>query len=260
MKRLAATAAALSLLPTVVASPALAKKRGDELPPMKAGIHQQCLRERAEGAEPAPDAWIALGQLDQVRGDLKAAFEKYRKAFDLGVDVTKAQLDFTLVNGVIWIQNDACPVPVPALSPAALMSAPASVSLPEIRYPQILLNTQSEGNVQVRAWIDEKGNAHRVAVTEATAGIPLILRRTDLNVDSTNRPGVEAAERMVSRVQFALTVIEALRATTFEKKARGKVVEGKVAFRPPNDMTTNLPGGGPNTAAGEIYDPQNTGK
>lgn len=228
---------------------------------MKAGIHQNCLRERAEGETPAADAWISLGQLDQVRGDLKAAHDKYWKAYELGADVTTAQLDFTLVDGVIWIQNDACPVPVPALSQKQLMSEPAArVAQPDFRYPPILMNTQCEGNVSARVWLDADGNAFRIAVTQASASIPRIKRSGGLNVEGTNRPGVEAAERMVARVQFALTAIETLRAHDYGRKARGKMVESKIVFQVPNDMTVNLPGGGPNTSAGAIYDPEATGK
>ncbi len=252
MKRALTLAAVLAF-----AVPAFAK----EPPPIKAGIHQQCLQDRAEGESTAADAWVSLGQLDQVRGDLKAAYDKYRKAFDLGADVTKAQLDFTLVNGVLWIQNDACPVPVPALTGKALMSEQAEgIAEPKLRYPPILMNTQSEGTVLARTWLDEKGNVLRIAVTEASAGVPRVLRGTGLNVDSTNRPGVEAAERMVSRVQFALNTIEVLRTHDFGRKARGKVVDAKVVYLPPDGMSVNLPRGGPNTDAGAIYDPQATGK
>ena len=70
------------------------------------------------------------------------------------------------------------------------------------------MNTQSEGNVFARVWLDEKGGIIRIAVSDASSGPVRILRDTGLNVDSTNRPGVEAAERMVSRVQFALTAID----------------------------------------------------
>lgn len=221
------------------------KKKGKDAPAaaasMKAGVHQKCLQQRAE--ENFPDAWVALGQLDQVRGFHREAAEKYAKAVALGADPAKVQVELTMVGDVIWIQNDACKVPVPAAPAGETVSAITNAIEPV--YPKSIWDsTRAEGNAFAKAWVDQTGKVTRVEIVDASSALPQIQRVRD--------PNEEAAERLLSRVQFALTTIETLRAHSFEGALAGKVHAQKFAFKVP-DTESRLPGQGIDTpATGDI--------
>ena len=200
--------------------------------PMKAGVHQKCLQARAD-AGTEWDAWIHLGQLDQVRGDGKSAMEKYRKAVALGADVSTAKIDFTLVNDVIWIQTDACPVPVPGsvgLGEAVTEGAMKEVT---VKYPPILRFVLSEGSVTPRVWIGTDGKPTRISIVEVTSSLPEAVH--------TRQMYDERAERFYARVQFAMQTIETLRAHEFTG-AEGKVWEQRLVYKVPDEMKKNVPG------------------
>jgi hypothetical protein len=207
--------------------------------PLKAGINQKCLQSKADEGKDA-SAFMSLGELDQVRGDLKGAFDKYKKAFSLDADVANHPIDFTMVGEVIWIQNANCPVPVPSADVQAA-SAPDTLAAPKIDYPMAInREVRAEGNVTPRVWIGADGKAARVAIVDVTAGPP--------GYDHPRDPGQEAAERFLARVQFSLSTLDAFRGYDMGADNAGKVWEKKIAFVPPNEMESNLPGSGPNTS------------
>lgn len=229
--------ATLALLTTAPFSADAKKKKTDEVEipkgtPMKAGVHQKCLQERADAGKEW-DAWIHLGQLDQVRGDGKAAMEKYKKAIALGADVATAKIDFTLVNDVIWIQTDACPVPVPGS--VGLGEAPPEGVIKDVavKYPPILRFVMSEGAVTPRVWIGPDGKATRIAITESESSLPEAVH--------TRSRYDEQAERFYARVQFAMQTVETLRSHDF-KGAEGKVWEQRLVYKVPDEMKKNVPG------------------
>jgi hypothetical protein len=206
------------------------------LPPMKAGVNVKCLEANVKSDKPVAGAWITLGMLDQVRGDLKAAEEKYRKGYSAGAtDLAAAKIDFTLVGGAIWIQDAGCPVPVPAAGADAKettdLKGPKAPA-----YPTSLMGFKAEGNATIDAVIGPDGQALRVTVKEASAG--------PTNVERHREPGEEDAERLVSRVQFALVAMQATRDFKFPDGGAGKIYEAKMLFQPPHDISQDLPGSG----------------
>ena len=207
---------------------------------MKAGIYQKCLQEKSGKGEPL--AWVGLGELDQIRGDLKAAYEKYRKALALNAALVDSPIDFTWVADVIWVQSSICPVPVPPLAAGLALAdkVPETTRGPDLVYPEmIFMDIRSEGNATPRVWIGPEGKPIRIAIVEASSGPPGIIRE-----DLTRVPGAEAAERFEAKVQFALSAIEVLRGYDFGKAAAGKVFERKFAYLPNIDMLERTPDSG----------------
>ena len=219
-----------------------AKAETPALPALKAGIHHNCLRPLAAKNEPL--GLIGMGMLDQTKGDLAAAMEKYKAAVLAEYDVVAAPIDFTLVNGVIWIQSEVCAVPVPAAPEAEAIEEPKFEEELETVYPKPLENVRSEGSVTAAVWVGPDGRAARVHVAESGAG--------PSGLDRRYVAGEEAAERLVARVQFALQAIEDLRAFDFGKANAGKRFEKKLVYIPKNDISQSgaLPGqNGPQTPA-----------
>lgn len=206
---------------------------------MKAGVNVPCLEKIVKSDAPTPEAWITLGYLDQVRGDLKEASEKYKKAFGAGAkDLANAPLDFTLVGDVIWIQDDACKVPVPPAGADASTAADVK-SLPNPKYPDAVQSIASEGNATAVVVVGPDRKPMRISVKEASAGPPQIHREA-----YDTKPGENDAARLLSRVQFALVTIQTLRDTKFPDGNSGKVVTQKFLFQPPKDILEKggLPG------------------
>lgn len=211
------------------------------LPALKAGIHQKCLAELA--AENEVPGLMGLGILDQTKGDLAAAKEKYVAAFAAKADVVGSPIDLTYVPGVIWIQTTNCPVPVPAAPSAETITVSALKSTLQPQYPRVLLSIRSEGDVETTVWVGADGKATRIHVDGASIGPIGIERRRD--------PGEEEAERQVARVQLALQAIEDLRGFDFGADKAGKSFAWKLSYFPPKDFSENLPGALPDTAAKE---------
>lgn len=234
----------IAILVTAVLVPAAALAWGkkDEkkapLPALKAGIHHQCLTPLAEKKEPA--GLMGMGILDQTKGDLAAARNRYVTAFAQKHDVVATPLDLTYVNGVIWIQSEACPVPVPAAAAAETIEVNALKVKFHTKYPEILLSIRSEGDVETTVWVGADGKPSRVHIDKASIG-PIGLERR-------REPGEEEAERQVARVQLALQAIEDLRGFDFGAANSGKSFAWKLSYLPPKDITENVPGERPNTA------------
>lgn len=203
---------------------------------LRAGVNVPCLEKAVKGDKPPATAWIALGYLDQVRGDPKAAAVKYQKAFEAGADdLANAPLDLTLVNDVIWIQNDLCKVPVPAQG-----DAPAATKVPpfdEPKYPPVLSGIGSDGNASVTAVIGVDGHPTRVTLKSASAGPAQVVR-------TYTRPGEELSDRLVARVQFALVTMQTIKDMKFPDGNSGKLVEWTAKYVPPKDLLSEnrLPG------------------
>lgn len=212
-------------------------------PAMKAGINQKCLKEKsADGKDGS--AIVALGELAMVRNDPKTALDDFQAAGKLGFDVANAPVNFTMVKGVLWIQNDECAVPVPAASAAQLAATTVSVDAvpgPKVPYPALAdRQVHSEGNVTPRVWIGADGKPERIAITDVTSGPP------GFSHGETRKLGEEAGERLFARVQFAIAVLNSFDGYDFGEKNAGKVWEKKIEFIP----TENLgPNGGPDTSA-----------
>src|SRR5439155_25564068 len=97
MKKIAFVVAALIPLA------AFAKKE-EKAPALRAGVNIPCLEKIVKSDAPTAQAWITLGYLDQVRGDLKSAEDKYRKAFTaVEKDIDNSPIDFTLEKEAVWI-------------------------------------------------------------------------------------------------------------------------------------------------------------
>lgn len=223
---------------------------------MRAGVNVPCLEKSVKSDTPSPDAWIALGTLDQVRGDLKEAMVKYKKAFAAGAkDVANAPIDFTLVGDVIWIQNDLCKVPVPATGAEATTPVSEKLKGPEApKYPAALNSIGSEGNAVATATVGPDGKVARVNVKDTAAGPPTVVHSTQ-----STTPGEADGERLLSRVQFALVAIQALRDYTFPDGNAGKVFSWKVLFVPPKDLLSNTEGVMPNRTDTSSSRPSTTG-
>lgn len=202
------------------------------LPALKAGIHHQCLTPLAANKEPA--GLMGMGILDQTKGDLAGAKARYLTAFAGKYEVMTAPVDLTYVGGVIWIQSEACPVPVPAAAPAEMIELSQAKLKFQPKYPEILLSVRSEGDVEATVWVGPDGKPSRIHVDSVSAGPLGIERRRD--------PGEEEAERQVARVQIALQVIEDLRGFDFGATNAGKNLAWKISYFPPKDISENLPG------------------
>ena len=212
------------------------------LPALKAGINIPCLKPLAEAKDPA--GLLGMGMLDQTKGDLKAAGEKYAEASRAGNDVINAKVDLTLVNGVIWIQSEKCPVPVPAAADSASVEASSLKIGLQPHYPKALLAVKSEGVVKAMVWVGADGRAVRVHVSETSAG-PSGMGSLILDggtSDQRLKLEEENAERLLGRVQFALQAFEDLRSHDFGAAAAGKSFAWKLSYVPPKDMSENLPG------------------
>ena len=226
----------LALLAADTATPAAT-------PSMKAGINQKCLKDKSADGKDA-SALIALGELAMVRNDPKTALDNFQAAGKLGADVANAPVNFTLVKGVLWIQNDECPVPVPAPSAAQLAATDVSTDTvpgPKVPYPVGAARvTHSEGNVHPRAWIGADGKPERIAIIDVTSGPP------GFEHTEGRKLGDEGGERLFARIQFAIAALDALGGYDFGAANAGKVWDKKIEFIP----TENLgPTGGPNTSA-----------
>lgn len=202
------------------------------LPALKAGIHHQCLTPLAAKKEPA--GLMGMGILDQTKGDLAGAKTRYMAAFATEYDVVSAPVDITYVAGVIWIQSEACPVPVPAAPAGERIELSQGKLKFQPTYPEILLSVRSEGDVETTVWVGADGRPSRIHVDAVSAGPVGIERRRD--------PGEEESERQVARVQIALQAIEELRGFDFGAANAGKSLAWKIAYLPPKDINENLPG------------------
>lgn len=226
----------LVLLAADAAAPAAA-------PAMKAGINQKCLKEKSADGKDA-SALIALGELAMVRNDPTTALDDFKQAGKLGADVANAPVNFTLVKGVLWIQNDECPVPVPAPSAAQLAATTLPVEQaqgPKVPYPVGAARvTHSEGNVHPQVWIGADGKPERIAIVEVTSGPP------GFEHNETRKLGDESGERLFARIQFAIAALDALDVYDFGTANAGKVWDKKIEFIPTETLGPN---GGPDTSA-----------
>lgn len=230
--------AAILFVPVAAFAWGKKEEKKPALPAMKAGVHHQCLTPLAAKKDPA--GLMGMGILDQTRGDLAAAKARYVTAFGEKYDVVKAPVDLTYVGGVIWIQSEACPVPVPAAAPSETIEVSSLKVKFQPKYPEILLSIRSEGDVETTVWVGADGRPSRLHVDAVSIGPIGLERRRD--------PGEEEAERQVARVQLALQAIEDLRAFDFGAKNAGKSFAWKLAYLPPKDISENLPGTLPNTS------------
>jgi len=228
----------LPLLAILAATPAATPSQG-----MKAGINQKCLLAKSADGKDA-SALIALGELAMVRDDPKTALDDFQAAGKLGADVANAPVNFTLVKGVLWIQNDECPVPVPAPSAAQLAAAELSIEAvpgPKVAYPVGASRVvHSEGNAHPRAWIGADGKPERIAIIDVTSGPP------GFEHNEGRKLGDEAGERLFGRIQFAIAALDALRGYDFGAANAGKVWDKKIEFIPTENFE---PGAGPDTSA-----------
>lgn len=212
---------------------------------LRAGINVPCLEKAVKGDNPPATAWVALGYLDQVRGDLKEAVGKYEKAFSAGSkDLANEPIDFTLVGDIIWIQNDLCRVPVPKQGADATAATDAKGPETTAKYPPALNSIAAEGDAVATAVIGPNGHPIRVRVADVSAG-PAQVPHT------YGKPGQEAAERLMARVQFALVTLQTLKDYKFADGSAGKVFTWKPRYVPPHDLLSDheLPGSVDSSAA-----------
>ena len=229
---------ALSSLVTACASgatgggstgPAEAKPAASAL---KVGVHHQCLAPLAAKNDPA--ALVAMGIVDQTRGNLGEAKKKYMAAAGTELDVLTAPVDVTLAGGVIWVQTVPCPVPVPAAPESEAVELEKLAKSLEPIYPRVLLSVRTEGTVRASVWVGPDGKATRIHVVDTSVGPVGVSKRRD--------PGEEIAERMIARVQLALQAIEDLRAHEFGAGVASKRFDWKLTYIPPRDAKDSLPG------------------
>lgn len=199
---------------------------------LKVGALHACLGPLAQDNDPV--GLIAMGVIDQARGNLDSAEQRYRIAAGNAVDVLAAPLDLTFADGVVWVQTRKCPVPVPDEPLSDVANVEKLRSRIEATYPRVLLSVRSDASVVATIWVGADGRASRIHVDSVRVGPVGVSKRAD--------PGEELAERMVVRVQIALQAIENLRGHDYGAELAGKRFEWKLAYVPPKDQSDGLPG------------------
>ncbi len=226
----------IAFVVALAAAPAVAT--GASAAPLRTAADAPCLAREAEAGD--AQAWIALGAIEQIRGDRDGSFGRYLRAYQLGADPATTPFSITLVGDVLWVQTDRCPLPVPTIPLASLLAKPSTAPPPDTAYPTTLRTVRAEGNATLRVWIDADGKVARAVVADASSGPPGLVRR--------RVPGEESAERQFARIQFALASLDAVRVHPFGGGVE-QVWEGRLAYRPPNDLLENLPGHGFDSSA-----------
>jgi len=199
---------------------------------LKIGALHACLSPLASSGDSI--GLIAMGVIDQARGNLGAAEARYRATAGTSFDMLGSPLDLTFAEGVLWVQTRPCPVPVPDEPASEVQVVEKLKTRVEPTYPRALLSVRADASVTTTIWVGADGRASRLHIDSVRVGPVGVSKRRD--------PGEESAERMVARVQIALQAIEDLRGHDFGAELAGKRFEWKLAYVPPKPQGDALPG------------------